>query len=105
MSARKLAGVEDRRVVREQVFRRDGWRCQLLTLDAGHRCTGTPLTPHHLEKSWKGGPYAEANLVTLCAGGNTWVEDHPDDAWELGLVVRTGETAEQAWARMAAARR
>lgn len=105
VSAKALALVDEHRVVRERVFRRDQWRCQLLALDARHRCTGAPLTPHHLQKSWKGGPYEDHNLVTLCAGGNTWVEDHPDEAWPLGLVVREGESIDEAWARMARARR
>jgi 5-methylcytosine-specific restriction endonuclease McrA len=86
-SAKRKAGRAERDRVREAVFRRDGHRCQLLPRDPEHRCWG-PLTFHHLRKASAGGGYTEENGLTLCAGGNTWVEDHPDRALELGLVIR-----------------
>ena len=73
--------------VRAAVFARDG-HCVLLDLDPDHRCFGRRLTYHHLWKDGQGGPYSEENGVTLCAGGNSWVEDEPKKAEALGLVVR-----------------
>lgn len=84
-SERTQAEAPGRAVIRDTVFRRDG-RCLLSDVD-GHRCSGARLTPHHLLKAGRGGGYTVDNLVTLCAGGNTWVEDHPTDAARLGLVV------------------
>ena len=46
--------------LREQVLRRDSWRCQ---------CCGTRsnLEVHHKEFRSKGGDDSEENLITLCA--------------------------------------
>lgn len=88
--------VERRWQVRHAVFVRDGWRCRLEGLGG---CWGPP-TPHHLRKSQEGGPYVEENLVCLCAGHNTWVEDHPPEARRLGLVERGLETPEATWATL-----
>lgn len=75
------------RVVREAVFARDGHRCLL----HGHPlwwgpCLGA-LTFHHLYKAGQGGAYTEANGVTLCVHHNDEVENRPDDARALGLLV------------------
>lgn len=87
--------------IRIAVFMRDG-QCLLAKGLTGaiHVCSGERFTAHHLLKQSQGGDYSESNLVTLCARGNTWVEDNPDLAWHLGLVVRAGETIEEAWAKM-----
>jgi len=47
--------------IREQVLRRDGWRCQ---------CCGTRtnLEVHHKKFRSQGGDDSEENLITLCAG-------------------------------------
>lgn len=79
---------------------RDGHRCLLSNYGVGP-CSGR-LTPHHLTKAWKGWDWSLDNLATLCELHNGWVEDAPDVAWALGLVVRHGETTADAWARMAA---
>lgn len=83
--------------VRERVFTRDRWRCRLEGVGAGP-CSG-PLTPHHRRKAGSGGAYVEPNLVALCAGHNTWVEDEPDRARLLfpHLVVREGDPE---WAQL-----
>jgi 5-methylcytosine-specific restriction endonuclease McrA len=46
--------------LREQVLRRDGWRCQ---------CCGSRLNleMHHKEFRSQGGDDSEGNLITLCA--------------------------------------
>ncbi len=84
--------------VREQVWLRDR-RCPLSGHPPAGRCFGD-MTPHHLKKASQGGSYEPRNIVVLCAAMNTWVEDNPREAHELGLVVRQGETEEQAWERM-----
>jgi 5-methylcytosine-specific restriction endonuclease McrA len=84
--------------LRSKVHARDGG-C-LLRERGG--CFGG-LTVHHLRKRSQGGADTEANLVTLCAGHNVWVEDHPEEAWGLGLVARRGESLGACWARMNAA--
>lgn len=61
------------------------------------------LTPHHLRKSVHGGPYLAFNLVPLCQFHNDEVENRPDEAEELGLVVRRDVDHEEAARRRAAA--
>lgn len=73
--------------IRDRVIRRDR-RCLLDHLE-WHRCFG-PLTVHHLKKRSQGGDWTPSNLVTLCAGGNGWVEDQPRKARGLGLVIAAG---------------
>ena len=90
----------EKAAIRADVFDRDG-ACVLSNF-AGHRCQGPP-TPHHLKKASQGGGYTADNIVTLCSTGNTWVEDEPFAAHRLGLVVRHGDTLEDAWERMRAA--
>lgn len=94
-SKKREAEAAERFVIRTAVFARDRWACTMPDvlrrhgahpLDAGP-CVG-PLTPHHLRKASAGGPYTMDNLVSLCAGHNSWVEDHPLRATELGLVHR-----------------
>lgn len=83
MSDQRRDDLPRRREVREAVFERDRC-CVLLTLVAGHCCLG-PLTPHHVRKAGQGGPYAEANLVAVCAFGNSWLETQRPLARSLGL--------------------
>ena len=45
--------------LRQQVLRRDGWRCQFCG-------SMTNLEIHHQEFRSHSGPYHEDNLVTLC---------------------------------------
>lgn len=86
-SAKVEADLPRRAAVREAVFRRDGWTCRLATTTSAGPCFG-PLTPHHVKKASAVGAYSEENIVTLCAGHNTWVEDFPLAATALGLVQR-----------------
>jgi 5-methylcytosine-specific restriction endonuclease McrA len=90
-SDRRRSESDDRADVREQVYRRDYWTCRLERAsrqrDDVPECSG-PLTPHHLKKASAGGPYTLENLVTLCRGHNSWVEDAPLLATELGMVIR-----------------
>jgi len=46
--------------LRQQILRRDGWRCQ----SCG---TMTNLEAHHREFRSQSGPDSEENLITLCA--------------------------------------
>jgi hypothetical protein len=94
--------------IRAAVFARDSYTCVLrpraslrgLAYAGAGRCYGNPTTAHHLRKASKGGLYVIYNLVTLCSYHNDWVEDYPLVAHTWGLVIRTGETYQEAWARM-----
>jgi ATP-dependent DNA helicase RecQ len=48
-------------VVRQQVLRRDGWRCQSCGLMSN-------LEVHHKDFRSQSGDDSEENLITLCAG-------------------------------------
>lgn len=90
-SDRKRAAREDEALVREAVFARDRWTCQLRQAarerDDVPECWGR-LSFHHLLKASAGGKYTEENGTTLCIGHNGWVEDQPELAAELGMVRR-----------------
>lgn len=82
--------VDERRAVRKQAIDAFGTTCVLRNLQADHRCFGR-TEGHELRKASQGGRYEEGNVVPLCSAGNTWIEDHPLLAHELGLVRRHGE--------------
>lgn len=94
VSAKRRAGQADRAAVRDAVFRRDGYACQVAALvpDVG-RCFGG-LTPHHRRKASQGGGYTVENIVAVCAHHNERLEADPDlaaRARAAGLVVRPGD--------------
>jgi len=97
MKADRKGLTDEQRAIRQAVFDRDGG-----CIVHRPRCTGR-ATVHHLVKAGQGGLYRQENLVTLCVTMNEWVEDHPDEAWALGLVCRRGETLAETWLRMAEA--
>lgn len=91
VSAMRAATRDDRAAVREAVFERDHHQCQFPhDRVAWLPCMGG-LTFHHICKASQGGPYSVANGLALCAAANTWVEDHPDEAYRLGLVQHVWE--------------
>lgn len=93
MSAKRAAGVEERQIIRDAVFARDGHRCRLDGVVGAGTCFGR-LTPHHVRKASQGGAYDMDNLQTLCAGHNDGIEADADLAAlarSLGLVRRRGE--------------
>ena len=94
----KSAKRADRRPVEERLFlailERDGG-CVVAGepwVDGIHECSG-PNTPHHRRKQSGGGEWTMRNLVVLCAGANTDVEDFPGWVREHypWLVVRFGD--------------
>lgn len=76
-------------------------RCRLADSPLTGPCLGR-LTPHHLRKAAKQGPYTVSNLLTLCAAHNDWVETSPaaDHVRTWGLVISWGDTLLGAWARL-----
>lgn len=55
-------------------------------------CYG-PSTPHRMRKGSAGwdrrtAGYVDGNVVATCSFHNGWIEDHPDEATELGMVIR-----------------
>jgi hypothetical protein len=105
MSDKRRLEIESpvRAEARARVFDRDG-RCLLAWQSGIPPCIG-PMTVHHLRKAGQGGPYNELNLVTLCAGHNSWVETSAAVPYvhRWGLVMRRGDTYAEIWARLAAA--
>lgn len=107
VSAKRQREAIGRAAVRSAVYERDDWRCALSDpatrpIAAG-RCDGH-TTVHHLLKQSQGGEYVPENLLTMCARHNDWVEEEPKLAWAIGLVVRRGESHEDAKLRRKAAR-
>lgn len=100
VSERRKVSAVAYEMLKEAVYRRDGFRCLLAGSLVGP-CVGD-LTPHHLWKSGQSGPDHVCNLITLCKGHNSGVETMDRaDAEALGLVVRWGETIAHAWRRLA----
>lgn len=92
-STKHRAARADHPQIREAVFKRDGYRCQLATVPGTGECFGG-LTPHHKHKEGQGGPYTMANLVTLCEYHNSvWVETHYEEARALGLHISPWEAS------------
>lgn len=90
ISRKRAAQIPARQAVREQVLARDGHRCMLSNYGVGP-CSGR-LEMHELRKaSQASDTYTVENGLTLCSLHNQWVEDAPDVAWALGLVIRRGD--------------
>lgn len=104
VSARRASESIARGEVRRAVFARDNLRCLLAGQPSTPACFGI-LTPHHLRKSGQGGPYELANLVTLCAFHNDWLETATGAGYgqSTGLVIRRGYDVDWAWSTMRAA--
>lgn len=78
--------------VRQAVFARDRWRCQLERVDGAGPCLGR-LTFQHRLKASQGGKFTMENGATLCWSHNERLEQDADLARlgvELGLVIRRG---------------
>lgn len=88
-SARQRARIAARRPATLEVLERDG-HCRLRDMLVGHKCLG-PLGPHHLHKQSAGGGDDPEGMVALCSAANSWVENNPDLAHALGLVIRRGD--------------
>lgn len=91
MSKKRRDSAPLRAAVREEVFERDGYVCQLAAYrDQAGSCFG-PLTLHHKKKASQGGAYSVANGVALCSSHNCRLEAEADLAAlgeRLGLVIR-----------------
>ena len=91
VSAKRAARVreEGRDAVRAEVFRRDGWECQVRRLcPNADDCRG-PLTFHHVVKEGQGGAYTVENGATACAYHNVRLEQDAGlrrEALVAGLV-------------------
>lgn len=84
------------RALSDQVRTEHHGACQLgpliATADHSHRCIGIQQGLHHLRKQGQGGArILRANVMPSCNPCNDWVEDNPDDALDLGLVVLEGD--------------
>ena len=59
--------------LRQQVLRRDGWRCQ----SCGRMAN---LQIHHKEFRSHSGRDAEENLITLCSQCHSWIHGHTQES-------------------------
>lgn len=65
----------------------------IATVDDRHRCHVQAIGLHERRKRSAGGSLTRvANLMGTCSPCNSWVEDNPDAAHRLGLVVRAGDS-------------
>jgi hypothetical protein len=99
MSDRRRDAIPERHAVRWAVFERDGHCLLDRRTSYGGSCYGPP-TFHHLRKEGQGGAYTAENGVTLCAHHNGWVENYPEVAYAIGLVLKAGDPPELAWSRL-----
>lgn len=105
VSDRRRAERGQRDAERLFVLSRDGGCLLRGRLDIPHWCSGGDSF-HHIVKAWKRPPYDRRHGVCLCFFHNGLLEADADFAakgHELGLVVREGETVEEAWEKMRAA--
>lgn len=88
ISAKGRLRARARRQAKAEIVERDGAVCWLAGVIEA-KCFG-PLEHHHLVKAWRRDPDGDTarNGVLLCEFHNGWVEDHPDEARLLGLVLR-----------------
>jgi hypothetical protein len=68
---------------------REGWKCQLRGKYLA--CFGD-INGHELLKRSRGGSITDmTNVVLLCNVHNSWVEDYPELAYDLGLAKHSWE--------------
>lgn len=66
------------------------WKCELGPL-IGTKCFG-PVNGHELLKRSRGGSITDVdNIMLACNHHNSWVEDNPSEAYELGLSFHSWE--------------
>lgn len=86
-SARRKSEVPERRRVNALVVERDGGCVPKMRGMPGD-CLG-PLAAHELVKRSAGGDYLDPeNCVAACSYHNGRIEDYPNEARGLGLVLR-----------------
>lgn len=89
-SPKRMARWDAEDEIRQAVFARDRWRCQLEDVKAAGPCRGR-LTYHHRRKASQGGEFTVENGATLCLHHNCELEADADLAAlavTLGLVIR-----------------
>lgn len=86
MSAKKQLRIAARQVVVELVSRRDHHRCQARHLVTNVSCGGH-LDPHEIipRSAWQLGYLEVDNVVMVCRRHHEWIDNHPDEAFALGL--------------------
>ena len=91
------------RLVREQVLARALYRCEA-------RCSSWcadlekpnayGLQAHHRLRRQHDGPNTPENLVAVCPDCHAWIHGHPDQAYQLGLLLhRHDGPPTEAWSR------
>lgn len=96
ISKRRQRLNEERREMLEQNFGpREAWRCEvearpIMAVMMGG-CYGE-VNGHEILKRSQGGDITNpGNILMLCNRHNMWVEDYPEDAHRLGLMIHRWE--------------
>jgi hypothetical protein len=74
---------------RDRTLERDHYWPTCHQLGLTGECAGGVEVHHKLRRS-QGGTHELDNLATLCAAHHRWVHEHPAQAYELGLLIRSG---------------
>ncbi len=53
-------------------------------------CTGRGEHLHHKRTRSQGGKHTVENLINACGWCHRYIHDHPGEAYELGLMLRSG---------------
>lgn len=104
--ARAQADADAYAEAKDELDRSSRGRCSvgplIASVDRRHRCLGRHEAPHHLRKTGQGGSKINpANMVACCNPCNGWIEDEPELARALGLVIREGDPSWEALGRRA----
>lgn len=91
-SAKRQASRPVRALVREAVLERDVRRCRAADLVPDVACRGR-LDVHEVwSRARHPGSHLHAEAaITVCRRHHTWLDDHPDEAVALGLLVHSWE--------------
>lgn len=87
------AGKQSRGVPKDvyaAVVLRDGG-CRAVSLIRSVQCAGR-IDPHHIIRRSQGGPDTPENLVCLCRAHHSWVHEHPEQSYALGLLRRSWQS-------------
>lgn len=79
------------RDARQAALERDNYECQARLRGLPNLCSGA-LHGHHVLPRGRGGLDHPSNLITVCAYHHDIIHLYPGQAYELGLLQRSGDT-------------
>jgi hypothetical protein len=86
VSPKRAGRARERQLIVDRALARDRWTCQAEKLVPEVECA-THLDPHErIPRSvWAEGIYELDNVITVCRSHHRWIDNHPEEAHELGL--------------------